>query len=165
MCGAAVAALVACGVAAAPGAARARDWTGQVTLYGWGAGVSGNFTPFAGGPALSFGSSRSGVLEDLDGAVFITGPARRGGLVLPGDLTCSASSRSGRLPPGIPASGKVTIRALTLAAGRSFDSGSATVDALGGLRAWNIDGEVTSPVLNLLPSRSASMPRSRRAGR
>jgi hypothetical protein len=154
VCGAAVAALVACTVAAAPGAAHAQDWSGQITVYGWGAGVSGDFTPFTGAPTLSFDKSLSEVLEDLEGAFFVTGLARRGDLVLFGDLTYSSSSREGLVPPGIPASGEVTIRSLTLAVGRRFDAGGATVDLLGGLRAWDIDGQVTSPVLSVSPSRS-----------
>lgn len=142
-------------VAATPMAAQAQDWSGQVTIYGWGAGVSGDFTPFTGGPTLSFDKSLSDVLEDLDGAVFVTGLARRGDLVLFGDLTYSASSRSGFVPPGIPASGEVTIRSMTLAAGKRFEAGGGTtVDVMGGLRAWNIDGEVTSPVLSVAPSAS-----------
>lgn len=140
---------------ATPSSAQARDWSGQVTIYGWGAGVTGDFTPFTGGPTLSFDKSLSEVLEDLDGAVFVTGLARRGDLVLFGDLTYSASSRSGLVPPGIPAAGEVTIRSLTLAAGKRFAAGGGTsVDVMGGLRAWNIDGVVTSPVVSVAPSAS-----------
>lgn len=135
--------------------ALAQDWSGQVTVYGWGAGVSGDFTPFTGGPSLSFDKSLSDVLEDLDAAVFVTGLARRGDLVLFGDLTYTASSRAGLVPPGIPASGEISLRALTLAAGKRFDAGGgSTVDVLGGLRAWNLEGEVTSPVLSVAPSAS-----------
>ncbi len=137
----------------APFAATAQDWSGQVTLYGWGAGVSGDFTPFAGAPTLSFDKSLSEILEDLDGAFFVTGLARRGDLVLFGDLTYTSSSRAGVVPPGIPASGELTMRSLTLAAGKRFDtSGNTTVDVLGGLRAWDIDGAVSSPVLSVAPS-------------
>ena len=132
--------------AVAAGPARAQDWSGQVTLYGWGAGVSGDFTPFAGAPTLSFDKSLSEVLEDLDAAFFATGLARRGDLVLFGDLTWSKSSRQGLVPPGAPASGEVSIRSLTLAAGKRFDAGGGTtVDALAGLRAWSLDGEVAVP--------------------
>lgn len=132
------------------GAAGAQDWTGQVTLYGWGAGVSGDFTPFTGAPTLSFDKSLSEVLDDLDGAFFISGLARRGDLVVLADLTYSASSRDGLVPPGIPASGEVTLGAVTLAAGRRFDQGAGTtVDLLGGLRVWNVDGSVSVPLAGL----------------
>jgi hypothetical protein len=126
--------------------AAAQDWSGQVTVYGWGAGVTGDFTPFTGAPTLSFDKSLSEVLEDLDGAFFVTGLARRGDLVLLGDLTYTSSSREGLVPPGAPASGEVTIQSLTLAAGKRFDAGGGTaVDVLGGLRAWSLDGSVSVP--------------------
>ena len=141
------AAVVAAAITMAPAAAQAQDWTGQVTLYGWGAGVGGDFTPFTGAPTLSFDKSLSEVLEDLDAAVFVTGLARRGDFVLFGDLTYSSSSRSGVVPPGIPASGEVTLRSLSLAAGQRFDAGGGTtVDLLGGFRAWSVDGLVSAPV-------------------
>src|SRR6056297_3655461 len=141
------AAVVAVAITMAPAASQAQDWTGQVTLYGWGAGVGGDFTPFTGAPTLSFDKSLSEVLEYLDAAVFVTGLARRGDFVLFGDLTYSSSSRSGVVPPGIPASGEVTLRSLSLAAGQRFDAGGgATVDLLGGFRAWSVDGLVSAPV-------------------
>lgn len=133
-----------------PTAASAQDWSGQVTVYGWGAGVTGDFTPRAGAPTLSFDKSLSEVLKDLDGAFFITGLARRGDLVLFADFTYSASSREGLVPPGAPASGEVTIRSLTLAAGQRFDvGGGTTVDAMGGLRAWSLDGQVSVPLAGI----------------
>ncbi len=147
------AALVAGALAAAPAGAEAQDWTGQVTLYGWGAGVGGDLTPFTGAPTLSFDKSLSEVLHDLDAAFFMTGLARRGDLVLFGDLTYSSSSRAGVVPPGIPASGELTMRSLTLAAGKRLDAGGGTtVDVLGGLRAWDIDGAVTTPGPSIAPS-------------
>ncbi|MBN2629888.1 MAG: hypothetical protein JXR75_05050 [Rhodobacteraceae bacterium] len=131
-------------------AATAQDWSGQVTFYGWGAGVTGDFTPFTGAPTLSFDKSFSEVLEDIDGAFFATGLVRRGDLVLFADFTYSASSREGLVPPGAPASGEVTIRSLTLAAGRRFDAGGGTtVDAMGGLRAWRLDGQVSVPLAGI----------------
>lgn len=142
---------------AAPVAApiAAQDWSGQVTLYGWGAGVGGNFTPFTGAPTLSFDKSLSEVLKDLDGAFFATGLARRGDLVLFGDMTYTSSSRSGLVPPGVPATGEVTLKSLTLAAGHRFDAGSGTtVDLLGGLRGWDLDGAITTPGPSIAPSAS-----------
>lgn len=137
-------------LAAAP--AIAEDWSGQMTLYGWGAGVTGDFTPFTGAPTLSFEKSLSEVLEDLDGAFFVTGLARRGDFVLFGDLTYTSSSRAGLVPPGIPASGELTMRSITLAGGRRIDAADGgAIDILAGLRAWSVDGSVTSPVLNVAP--------------
>lgn len=134
---------------ASPALAQSQDWSGQVTIYGWGAGVTGDFTPFTGAPTLSFEKSLSDVLEDLDAAFFATALARRGDLVLFGDLTYSAASRGGLTPLG-PASGEVTMRSLTLAAGQHFDMGGGTgLDVMGGLRAWSIDGQVSVPAVGV----------------
>jgi hypothetical protein len=134
--------LVPSGLQAGP-----RDWSGQVTIYGWGAGVSGDFRPLPGAPQLSFDNSFSDVLEDLDAAFFMSALARRGDLVLFGDLTYSSSSRSGRVPPGIAASGKLTMRSATLAAGKRFEAApQTTLDLLGGARFWSIDGLVSVPL-------------------
>lgn len=140
-------ALVAVSLVAAPAAAQAEEWTGQVTLYGWGAGVAGDFTPFSGAPTLSFDASLSEILEDLDAAFFATAFARRGNFVLFGDFTYTASSRDGEVPPGVPASGEVTLTSLTLAAGQRFDAGGGTsVDVMGGFRGWSLDGRVSVPL-------------------
>lgn len=139
-------AVTAATVMVAP-ASHAQEWNGQVTLYGWGAGVSGDFTPFTGVPTLFFDASLSEVLEDLDAAFFATGLATYGDLVLFGDFTYSAASRDGLVPPGVPASGELTMRSLTLAAGRRFEAGDGLhIDVLGGLRAWSIDGLVSVPL-------------------
>ncbi|WP_296376563.1 hypothetical protein [Yoonia sp.] len=104
-------ALVAAAFLTAPAVTQAQDWTGQVTLCGWGAAVGGDFTPFAGAPTLSFDKSLSEVLEHLDVALFATTPARRGDFV----VTYTSSSRGGLTLLG-PASGEVTMASLTLAA-------------------------------------------------
>lgn len=133
------------------------SWRGQVTLYGWGAGIGGDFTPFTGGPTLSFDKSLSEVLEDLDAAFFVTGLATNGDWVVFGDLSYSATSKDGSVPPGIPASGEVAQTSVTLAAGRRVvDDGISTVDVLGGARVWSLDGEVNVPLVgvSLAPNKS-----------
>lgn len=152
--GLAATAMIAGALAVTSTDAKAQDWSGQVTLYGWGASVTGDFTPLTGAPTLSFDKSLSEVLEDLDAAFFATALVRRGDLVLFGDFTYTTSSRAGLVPPGVPASGELTIRSLTLAAGRRFDTGGGShVDVLGGLRAWNLDGLVSVPLagINVAP--------------
>lgn len=123
--------------------AMAQDWSGQITPYVWGAGLGGDVTPFAGAPTLSFDKSLSEVLEDTDGAFFLSGFARRDRLVLMGDLSWSASSRAGLLPTGVPAEGKVTQRSLTLLAGwRVVSNDRMTLDALAGARAWRVESRI-----------------------
>lgn len=122
-------------------------WRGQITLYGWGAGIGGDIRPRAGAPEISLDKSLSEVLEDLDSALFVTGFARKGNLVLLGDLSYSSSSRKGVVPPGAPARGELEQRSITLAAGqRVTDNADASVDILGGIRAWDVEGSVAVPL-------------------
>jgi len=94
----------------APAAAQQEqpDGSAQLTAYVWATGAGGSITPFAGAPTIEIDKSFSDLLEDLDVAVFLSGYARRDRFVLLGDLSHSASSRDGRVPPlGIPAEGRL----------------------------------------------------------
>ncbi|MFN3990667.1 MAG: hypothetical protein ACK4IS_10455 [Erythrobacter sp.] len=123
------------------------EWSGQITIYAWGAGVGGDFKPFAGGPTIAFDNSLGEVLKDLDAAVFATGLARKGRLILLADGSYTKSSREGIVPPGIPGRGEVSIRSLSLMAGKRFDASEATtIDLLGGARWWSLDGRVDVPL-------------------
>lgn len=124
--------------------ALAQDWSGQITPYVWAAGLGGDVTPMTGAPTLSFDKSFSDVIKDTDGAFFLSGYARRDRLVIMGDLSWSSSSKSGIVPPGLPAEGKLTQRSLTLLAGwRAVENEQLTLDLLGGARAWSIKSSVT----------------------
>ena len=107
-------------------AAEADAWVGQLTPYVWGSGLDGTLTPFSGAPTVRIDKSFGELLEDLDGAFFLTGYARRDRLVLLGDLSYAASSRQGRVPPGLPAEGQ-----------------------LGGLRHWDVKTEVRVPLAGI----------------
>lgn len=129
------------------------DWVWQVTPYVWATGVSGDITPFAGAPTASFDSSFSEVLEDLDGAFFLSGYARRGRLVFLGDLSYSRTSREGRIPPGISAEGELEQTSLTFAAGyRVVEDPAVAVDLLAGARFWRIEGAVDVPLVGVARS-------------
>ncbi len=72
------------------GPAAAQDngaWVWQVTPYVWASGMTDNVRPFAGAPKISFDSSFSEVVKDLDAASFLSGYARRDRIVLLGDLS------------------------------------------------------------------------------
>lgn len=135
----------------------AAEWSGQITPYVWAAGVGGDITPFTGAPGLSFDKSASEILRDLDGAFFLSGYARRDRLVLMGDLSWSSSSRSGAIPPGLPAEAKLKQRSLTLLAGwRAVTNDDMSLDLLAGLRAWRIEGSVNvaGGMLSASPSKN-----------
>ncbi|EAQ23149.1 hypothetical protein [Roseovarius sp. 217] len=135
--------------------ARAQDWSAQITPYAWGTGVGGTITPLAGGPSLRFDEGLSDVLEDLDAALFLTGYARYQQFVVMGDISHSASSRSGIVPlpapaPGLPAQGRIEQTSLTLTAGyRALTTPDAAVDFMVGLRHWEVEGRATTPVPGL----------------
>lgn len=134
-------------VAAAQASADRGEWVGQVTPYVWASGLGGRLTPFAGAPTFSVSKSFGEVLEDSDGAFFLTAYARRDGLVLLGDFTRARSSKAGRVPPGLPAEGRLRQRSMTLAAGwRVFEDERVAVDLLGGLRQWSVRSEVAVPL-------------------
>lgn len=119
----------------------------QVTVYAWLAGATGEFRPFAGAPTIGFDSGFGEVIEDLDAAFFANALFRRDRFVATADLSYAALSREGRVPPGIPASGKVSQLAITALAGaRVEDSAPVSVDLLAGARLWNLDGRVSVPL-------------------
>lgn len=125
----------------------ASDGGGQVTIYGWLAGATGEFTPFAGAPSLEFNNSFGEALEDLDAAFFASGQFRRDRFVVIADVSYASLSREGIVPPGIPASGEVSQLAITALAGlRVEDDADLKVDLLAGARLWNLDGRVEVPL-------------------
>lgn len=129
----------------------------QVTPYVWASGVGGDITPFAGAPTVSFDSSFSEVLEDLDAAFFLSAYARRDRFVLLGDLSHSRSSKEGLVPPGAPATGSLEQTSFTLAAGyRVMEEPAVALDLLAGARHWRIKGSVDVPAVGASASPSLS---------
>jgi hypothetical protein len=138
-------------------AADGAGWTGQLTPYVWGSGMDGTITPFTGAPTVELERSFSEILEDVDASVFLSGYARRDRLVLLGDLSYSASSRDGLVPPGLPAEGSLRQRSLTLAGGwRAVQGETANLDLLVGLRSWRVRAGVDVPLAGIARSPSSS---------
>ncbi len=152
-----LAALATAGIALT-GTAQAQGmdgWSFQITPYVWATGISGDITPFTGAPQVSFEASFSEVLEDLDAAFFLHGLARNGDFVLMFDLSYSASSREGLIPPGVPANGSLTQTSLTVAGGyRVANTPDASFDVFAGARAWWIEGAAEVPLLGASTSPS-----------
>lgn len=128
-------------------------WTGQLTPYLWGAGAEGVLRPFAGAPSLTVSKSFSDILGDLDAAFFATGLARKNQFVLLGDISHSSTSSDGSIPPGLPAEGDFTQSSVTVAAGqRVVANDDLTVDLLGGVRWWHVNGRASAPLVGLAAS-------------
>lgn len=130
--------------------AEADGWRFQLTPYAWMAGLSGDVRPLAGAPTVSTSRSFGEVLDDLEGAFFLTGSARRDRWVLFGDLTWASLSHESALAPDIVAEGRLRQRSLTVAAGYQVVSEpDHRLDLLAGARAWRIEAEVGVPALGL----------------
>lgn len=126
---------------------------GQVTVYGWLAGATGEITPFEGAPTLEFDNSFNDVLADLDAAFFISGLYRSGDLVVVGDFSYASLSREGQVPPGIPASGNLDQLSTTLAAGsRVSRTDEMTIDVLAGARLWDVSAQIDVPLAGVSES-------------
>ena len=129
-------------------AAAAQDEVVQITPYAWGIGIGGSVTPLRNGPSLRFDEGLSEVLDDLDSALFLSGLYRNGRFVALADYSRSRSSRDGRVPRlGLPVEARFEQSSVTLSAGyRALDGERATLDALIGLRRWDIEAEVRTPI-------------------
>ncbi|MFN7054444.1 hypothetical protein [Hyphomonas sp.] len=152
-------AAMAAGMAAPAHAQATEGWSGQVTPYIWGAGFSGEVRPVAGGPVFEVKESVFEVLDDLEGAFFLTGLARRGDLVIVGDISWSSSSRTESPGQGLPpVKGSVDSLFATVVAGRRIQAQSdQTIDFLAGVRVWDIDATADVQGLPLSASRSVSL--------
>lgn len=150
--------IFACAALVASGTlpALAEDWSAQITPYVWATGIGGDITPFSGAPTLSIDKGFSDILDDLDGAFFLSGYARRDRLVFMGDFSWSSSSKSGRIPPGLPAQGKLSQRSMTLLGGwRTVQNDDFTLDLLAGARAWSVKSsiDVAGGLIHAAPSK------------
>ncbi|WP_249979187.1 hypothetical protein [Vreelandella olivaria] len=133
--------------------AQESPWRFQLTPYIWMAGLSGDMRPLENAPTISTSRSFSEVLDDLDGAFFMAGSARRDRLVLFGDITWASLSHEGALPPGIAAEGKLRQRSVTAAAGyQVVSTPSQHLDLLAGARAWRLEAEVNVSALGVSAS-------------
>ncbi|MBK5927472.1 hypothetical protein CCR87_09060 [Rhodobaculum claviforme] len=135
----------ATGIATGPGGGK---WRGQITPYVWATGLGGSIRPAGTDRGVRIDTSFTDLLRDLDGALFVSGLARRDRLVLLGDLSWSSSSRAGVLPvppAGLPARARLRQTSATLAGGwRAIEGPGTTVDLLAGARLWRVRGAVSS---------------------
>jgi hypothetical protein len=135
-------------------ASATEDWRFQITPYVWMSGLDGQVQPFRGAPTAHVEKSFADVLSNLNAAAFVTGSARKGRLVLHGDLSHASTSDSAALPMGLFADARVRQTSMTLAAGRNWQEGRSSFDLLGGVRLWEIQARVN--VAGLASARSNS---------
>lgn len=126
----------------------------QVTPYVWATGVSGALQPRAGGPSVRVRRGFGDLLEDLNGAFFLSALGRRDRFVAVADLSYASASRGGLVPTGnpaapvVPAEARLRQTSLTFVAGyRMVEERDATLDLLGGVRGWWLRPAVAAPAL------------------
>jgi len=130
-------------------------WRFQLTPYAWMTGLSGDVRPLAKAPTVSTSRTFGDVLDDLEGALFMTGTARRDRWLLFGDLTWASLGHESALAPGIAVDGKLRQRSFTAAAGYQVVSQpDHRLDLLAGARAWRIEAEVAVPALGFDASKT-----------
>lgn len=128
-------------------------WRYQLTPYVWMTGLSGDLRPLANSPTVSTSRSFSNVMDDLEGAFFMAGSARKDRLVLFGDITWASLSHESMLLPGVAVEGNLRQRSLTAAAGyQVVNTPTQYLDLLAGARAWRIEASVDAPALGVSAS-------------
>lgn len=123
----------------------APEWSFGIAPYLWAAGIEGDVAQL-GAPTANIDASFSDILENLDFAAMLVGEARYGRYGLFLDLMYVKISGSESTPVGVLAD-ELTLDTETLAFTaapeyRLFDSPTASVDAMAGLRVWAVDTKV-----------------------
>lgn len=138
---------------------------GQVTLYGWVPGISGDQEFPNGDPVVDLDSAD--IIDILDFAAFGSGEIRRGRIGLAFDIAYADLGQDGKargaiVPGAAPANASIDTT-LLLATGaiayRFYEDTGRWADIYGGVRAFDVDADVTVrvPALSFRDSRSASV--------
>lgn len=134
----------------------------RITPYVWASGYGGTITPGVGAPTFRVEKSFGELLEDLNGAFFISGSIRHRRVVAITDFSHTSSSKEGLVPTGnpalpfLPAEGRLRQTSFTAVAGyRAVDDENLSLDILAGGRAWWVRPKVTVPALAITRSAKA----------
>lgn len=138
-------------VAAQPLPTAAEPWRFQLTPYVWGIGVQGSVRPAeAPWPEVRFRRGFNDILNDLDGAVFVTATARRGAWTLGFDYGWSAQSQTQSVLGRLTTETRLRLSSGTLAAGYAvLDHPRLSLDVLAGVRGWDTSIRAQLPNLGL----------------
>lgn len=129
-----------------PSRAEEGEWSFTLAPYAWMSGISGDVATVPPLPPSSVDESFSDILDDLEGAFFVYGEARRDRLFFMTDLLYTNVSSS----DGYGSGGFLTVDldqenfVFGAAAGYSvIKEPEYSVDIFGGARYWSIDSELT----------------------
>lgn len=137
-----------------------QEWEFQLTLYGWLAGQNGTVGTLPGLPATDIDVDfYDDILGNINFALFLVGEARKGrwgGLL---DIAYTDIEDENAFPNGVlwSSADSRTKSWMITAAGlyRLVEKPRAFLDAVGGIRYWNVDSEF-SLTAALLPARKIS---------
>jgi hypothetical protein len=139
-------AVIAVAAVTRPAAAGDGDWSFRVTPYAWFSGISGKVATLPPLPPADIDMSFGDVLDNLDGAFFISGEVDKDRFVLVADLIYADleadDDYSGLLFNGVRLRQKNIVPSV-FAGFRVVDEPKHTVDAVGGLRYWSIESDLT----------------------
>jgi opacity protein-like surface antigen len=138
---------------------------GQITIYGWIPGISGDQEFPDGEPIVDLDSV--GVLDLLDFAFFGSGEIRRGQIGLAfdieyADLGQDGEARGAFIPGADPANASIDttlLMATGAVAYRFYEDFGRWADVYGGIRAFDVDADVTVriPAIGFTGGRGASV--------
>jgi hypothetical protein len=133
----------------------ASPWRFQLTPYVWFTSLKGSIRTPAVPQTFRIEQSFSDLWSELDGALFLSGSARRDRFVLLGDFTWTSISNDGTVSvpvaPGASLGVDFDVRerqtSATLLAGyRIVEEANLGIELLGGARAWRVRTEVEAAV-------------------
>ncbi|WP_027998780.1 hypothetical protein [Sinorhizobium arboris] len=121
-------------------------WTFSFAPYFWAAGLSGDVAQF-GLPAVDVDASFSDIFDNLEFGAMAIGEARNGPYSIFADVMYTKISGQAGTPRGVLAT-DVELASETFAgllgAGYSvFESGTARLDVVGGLRVWSVESQLS----------------------
>lgn len=127
----------------------AKDWSAEITLYGWAMGIDGTVQTFSRVPPAHANVGFDQLLKNLDGGIMLSASAILDRYVLFGDLIYAKVSpkKNFRIDPGYDVTGTLTLDAtdfMGLAAGgyRVYVDPTTSVDLMVGARVFAVDTSV-----------------------
>ena len=122
-------------------------WQAQVTPYVWMSGLSGDVSATQARPVFSVDKSFSEILENLNGAAFVSGFAHNGRFAVLADFSYVSTTENDDSPIPVFSSIKGDVEQISgmIAAGLRVARapGGGALDVLAGARAWHVDATVS----------------------
>lgn len=130
-----------------------KNWSAEITLYGWAMGINGTVQTFSRVPPVKANVGFDQLLKNLDGGIMLSGSAIIDRYVLFGDLVYAKVSPKKNFPiaPGYNLDGTLTLDTssfMGLAAGgyRVYTDPTLSFDLMVGARVFSVDAAINLAV-------------------